>query len=140
MKPRHQVMDLSVQLEFNISTFLKVYLNIKNEDSKSFDRSNSLSFQQKLNLILDMKLLEKEQIKKLELFGQIRNKFAHKLEIETFFDCFNSNDDLKKRLLNLYNNKIEPKDEQEYFSIFNSLVADIAIIGFLLIGKIKPFN
>ena len=137
MEPRHHVIDISVQLEYNISAFLAGYLNINYLESRSFRKSSSLSFQQKLNLILDMKVLEKDQLEKLEIFGQIRNKFAHDFDIKTYKDCFFSESGLKKRLEKIYKHRNELILESDCEKIFIRLLKDIIYIGDLLIEKLR---
>ncbi len=136
---RHRVIDIGVQLEYNISNFLKTILRIQNDDTRSFDRSSSLSFQQKLNLLLDLKILNKEEANKFELFAQIRNKFAHKLEVQTFADCFNSNQDLKNKMEKIYKTSSSFSHSLEV-EMFIQLLTDIVLIGERLISKTIPNN
>jgi hypothetical protein len=137
LTPRHRVIDIAVQLEFNISNYLKVKLDIRNDDSRSFDKGSSLSFQQKLNLILDLDVLTKDEVLKFELFGQIRNKFAHKVEIETFADCIDSDKHLRNKLVKLYSPEKEVSQDFQYRSIFIDVLIDITAIGVKLVKDLE---
>lgn len=64
-------------------------LNINWKNSKPFGHaSTSLGFFQKLQLIQDIKGIEKEDLKKLTCLANIRNKFAHVSEINSFERLF----------------------------------------------------
>jgi len=138
MEARHKVIDISVQLEYNISMFLSAWLGIDRDSSRSLgSKSSSLSFNQQVNLILDMKILNKQQTQKLECFAQIRNKFAHVLEIKNFNDCFNSNSSLRNTMNKLY--PLTNNDVEEFAGNMQliGLLHDIVLIGDAIILKLK---
>ena len=83
------VIENSIFIEELASSILGNILNIEWKKSKSFGHTSaSLSFNQKLQLIQDIKGIEKEDLKKLNCLAQIRNKFAHVSEIDTFEKLF----------------------------------------------------
>ena len=138
MEARHQIIDFSVQTEYNFSMFLSGYLGIDRDSSRSLsNRSTKLSFNQQLNLILDMNILNKEEVKKLESFAQIRNKFAHVVEIKTYNQCLSSDSTLKNSIDKLYPISIPIDDEIDSTYQVVKLLSDIVIIGDKIINKLK---
>lgn len=125
-------------IEHTISQLIGDLLQIDPENSKSFgSTSSSLSFNQKVNIILDIKGIDKENLKKLVCLANIRNKFAHVLTIKNFSDLFDSSSvgkEIKKNLDKWY---LEPEPDLKmmnkeliYRICFYLLVNDI--IEFLL--------
>ena len=76
---RNTVINYGVTIVKYMSMYLAFLLDINNyQTSTSFgNTSNALSLQQKLNLFSDLGYVEKEEKKKLKLFFEIRNQFAH---------------------------------------------------------------
>lgn len=92
MTDRAFVIEISVSFETDLSNVLSLILRIPDyQNSKSFGNQNSaLSFNHKINLLMDMKELDKKAVAKLQKFSEIRNKFAHCLEIDTFIKCYDA--------------------------------------------------
>lgn len=83
------IIENSIFIEELASRVLGNILNIDWQNSKSFGHtSNSLSFSQKLQLIQDIKGIDKEDLKKLTCLSNIRNKFAHVSNINSFEKLF----------------------------------------------------
>lgn len=83
------VIENSIFIEELISDVIGRILNIDWKESKSFGfGSSSLSFNQKVQIILDIKGVDKENLKRLMSLMHIRNKFAHVSHIKTFEDFF----------------------------------------------------
>lgn len=83
------VIENSIFIEELASRVLGNILNIDWKNSKSFGHgSSSLSFFQKLQLIQDIKGIDKEDLKKLTCLANIRNKFAHVSQINSFEKLF----------------------------------------------------
>jgi hypothetical protein len=138
MEARHQIIDFAVQLEYNIAHLICAWLGIDRENSRSFGtKSSSLSFYQQTNLILDMNVLNKEEAKKLECFGQIRNKFAHDVDIKSYSDCLSSNKDLKNKLSKFYPPKHKIDKELDSMDLVLKLMFDMAIINEILLSKLN---
>jgi hypothetical protein len=82
-------MELSVKHEHIVNVILAKLLGINPEESRSFGTSSqALSFNAKVNLLLDLKQLDKLQREKFQIFVEIRNKFAHLNAVDTFEKCF----------------------------------------------------
>ncbi|MDC6367522.1 MULTISPECIES: hypothetical protein [Flavobacteriaceae] len=83
------IIENSIFIEELISEVIGRILNIEWKESKSFGfGSSSLSFNQKVQIILDIKGVDKENLKRLMTLMHIRNKFAHVSHIKTFDDFF----------------------------------------------------
>ncbi|MFV8356002.1 hypothetical protein ACNQGB_07465 [Flavobacterium sp. XS1P32] len=101
--PRSLVIEISVSHEGFVNLILAKLLGITPEGSKSFGTSSqALSFNAKANLLLDLKYLDKIEIEKFQIFMEIRNKFAHISDVDTFEKCFSltTNYNRLKKLLN----------------------------------------
>lgn len=84
------------------------------KETRSFgNTSHSLSFNQKMNLLLDYKAIEKADIKKFEAVMNVRNKFMHNADCETFVDAIGSLDGAEKSLKSLYPNAFKSEDKEK---------------------------
>jgi hypothetical protein len=83
---RLNILEKSLRLESLLSDQLSKLFRIQNKnDSISFGQTGqSLSFSQKVNLLLDTRDISKDERKDLQCFMEIRNKFIHNLEISTY--------------------------------------------------------
>ncbi|MCW3110875.1 MAG: hypothetical protein JWQ09_5381 [Segetibacter sp.] len=89
MTARGEIMEYSVIFEEQSSFLLHKMLDIDLETSRSFGTtSQALSFNTKMNLLLDMKFIAKTTREKFQMFMEIRNKFAHLAEVDTYEKCF----------------------------------------------------
>lgn len=83
------VVENSIFIDELISEIIGEILNIEWKESKSFGfNSTALSFNQKVQIIKDIKGIEKQDLKKLTCLMNIRNKFAHVSHIKSFEDLF----------------------------------------------------
>lgn len=83
------IIENSIFIDELVSEIVGNILNINWKESKSFGfESCALSFNQKIQIIQDIKGIEKEDLKKLTCIANIRNKFAHVSHIEKFEDLF----------------------------------------------------
>lgn len=86
---RAKVIEKAVGFEEIISQLLSIFLEIDKDSSNSFGNKNiALSFNAKINLLVDLKIMTPKLIKDFQLFAEIRNKFAHVLYVDTFVKCF----------------------------------------------------
>ena len=114
---RLYILEHMLQLEESVSSALGNLLDIEWKKSKSFGfGSTSLSFNQKVQIIQDLRNLDKKEVQKLTNLMIIRNKFAHVKSIETFQDLFNMGNvgkDLKRDFDKWYK-EWEPEPETEF--------------------------
>lgn len=75
------ILKMSPQIEHSISEYLAQLLGVQDfKNSNSFgSKSSALSFNHKVNLLLDVKALEKESKQVLITFMEIRNHLYYKL-------------------------------------------------------------
>jgi len=83
------IIENCIFIEETVSYVLGTILNIDLKESKSFGfDSSAFSFNQKVQIIMDIKGLDSQELKQLKTLMNIRNKFAHLSEIKTFDDLF----------------------------------------------------
>lgn len=109
---RLQVLHYSLALEMYASHVLSEILSIKNiKESRSLGiGTKSLSFFNKINLLLDNQTITNDDAKNLELFMSIRNKFMHNVELKTYIDVFSTLDGSINRMKKLYKEKFDSHD------------------------------
>lgn len=125
---RFFVIEHSIEIEDLISETLGKILNIDYQESKSFGfKSSSLSFNQKAQIIQDLRGMNKEELKKLSCLMNIRNKFAHVKEIENFDDLFTKTSIGKQIRNNLerWYDKAEFDNVDRYRLYFVLLIEDL---------------
>ncbi|MBC5836270.1 hypothetical protein [Flavobacterium bernardetii] len=128
---RAKVIEKAVGFEELISQLLSMLLDIDKNSSKSFgNQSSTLSFNAKINLLIDLKFITTEVGKDFVLFAEIRNKFAHALNVDTFVKCFEIIHDSRNRFLKKMSDeisKIDQNDESVYASCFEILCFELGI-------------
>lgn len=127
---RLTILENSLFHEYLITYLLGNLLEIKTEDSYSLsDKSSALSLASKINLLIDLKSLSREQKPKLSYYLEIRNQFLHNWKCTTFEDCFKSLNKTYNGLKKLYPPDINLTIEEQmtfcYYSLSNDIV-DIA--------------
>ncbi len=125
--PRTFVVEMSVKIEHFLNEIVCQLLQVKAEDSRSFGHtSQSLSFNAKANLLLDLNYLDKEHVKKFQIFMEVRNKFAHVYSVDTFEKCFalTGNYNNLKRIFEVDEDGENKEEDMTY--MFISLSIDLA--------------
>jgi hypothetical protein len=115
------VIEKSVEAEHIVTKILARQLNIDLSKSESLSsKSSGLSFHSKLSLLLDTELLKPEDRVKLQKFSEIRNKFAHVLEVDNFEMCVKLVDGLKNHLEKYFqdDDKFDDNEERFYIAYF----------------------
>ena len=123
---RANVIEKSVILEDVISKILCFLLDIEDyKKSLSFGgKSLSLSLNSKVNLLMDMELLPKDKKNDLQLFMEIRNKFAHLSYVDNFTTCLKCLDkDRKNKLLSKYPKESQDIEEEIKYDVCFSLLS-----------------
>jgi hypothetical protein len=132
---RSFVIEYSILIEELISKTLGLFLNIEWKTSVTLGyKSSALSFNQKVQIIQDLKGIENLMIKKLDCFMFIRNKFAHIREINSFeklFTISKSGDDVKKNLNKWYSKPADSTNSFEHIFIEYFTKLSSEIIDFL---------
>ena len=87
---RGKVLESAVQIESRISKVIAFLLDIKLKNSKTLGTTNrAISFDQKVSLLTDLNYQpDKNFATAIQLFTEIRNKFAHVEKVNSFVSCF----------------------------------------------------
>src|SRR5690554_4358546 len=83
---RSQILEYSLFLESSINDLVLLSLGIYNdkEKTKLFNNKGKLTFQNKVDLLLDIDVLTPDESLEFGLLMNIRNKFLHDLECNSF--------------------------------------------------------
>ena len=107
-------LEASVAIEDMLSLLLSILLGVKKrKKSKSLGtKSTALSFNAKFNLLLDMDCIGKENTWKFQKFMEMRNQFAHNVDVTTFEKCFEFVEGKEKLLSSYLHDKSLPLEER----------------------------
>lgn len=83
---RGKILEYSLILESLINNLLLLNLRIYDEKNTTrlFSNKGKLTFQNKIDLLFDIEVLSKEENLEFELLMNIRNKFMHDIECDSF--------------------------------------------------------
>lgn len=89
MNKRNFILQISLIMEGMTSAFIGGLLGIKNiEGSRTLGhKGSSLSFKNKIDLLMDIGAIDGQLFNKFQVFMEIRNKFAHVMGATTYEDC-----------------------------------------------------
>jgi len=132
LKTRLLVLEKALSIEHFINQFLGLLLGIECTKSKTLgNKSTSLSLNQKVLILLDLKIIEPNEKGKIENFMSVRNQFMHNLKISTFEELFVNNENLRKWFIKNYPIENNSKtDEENYKVSFLKLSSDVNSIIF----------
>lgn len=131
MNNRIEYLSHSLIIEKAVSWYLATCLGIEEDvrNSKSFsNKSSALTLMQKVNLILDLGIIEKKSIWKFEMFMSIRNQFMHNSEAETYEQCIGFIEGAKTKILKEYGEDKDLTTEKNLQLAANELASDVKII------------
>lgn len=116
MELRSEILEISLKIEFEINRLIIKFLGIEKENTNAFsNKSSSFSFKNKIDLLYDLDILDKEEHLKLELISIFRNQFMHNLNCNSFETATNIMDSqFKKKLLKFYGSEPEVICEEVY--------------------------
>lgn len=98
---RKEILEIALNIEKMVSDLLILYLNIEKEDRKAIcNKSSSLSFKNKIDLLFDLEVFSKDEYGKLLLIMEFRNQFLHNYDCNSFEKAgdFLGSDKLRKLL------------------------------------------
>lgn len=83
---RSRILEYSLVIENSINDLLLLNLGIYNEKEKTrlFSNKGKLAFQNKIDLLFDIEVLSREENLEFELLMNIRNKFLHDIDCNSF--------------------------------------------------------
>lgn len=134
------VIEKAVNIERSLSIILGAFLDIDIGNSRTLgNKSSALAFKQKVDILSDVKFIEKDSAKKLQFFAEIRNQFAHNYECKNFIACFKIiEESTRNGLTKTYSsNKFNLNDELSLKALFLNLTEDVEYILVTMIDKVK---
>lgn len=133
---RAVVLRYALNLESVASSVLAWLLDIADpQSSLSFgNRSSTLSFNQKLNLLIDNEAITKEEKNKLEIFSGVRNQFMHNSEANDYTYAISLLDGAENKLRKLYPKAFEGCEKEE---AFEKVVEHLYVEGLRTLASFK---
>lgn len=110
-----EVIEIALNIEHFITKTISVYLYIEKETTKTLgNKSSSLSFKSKIDLLHDLEILDDNEYKDLLLLMEFRNQFLHNIECTSFERCVEIlGTDRGRKLITLAN--VNCKDHEEKY-------------------------
>jgi len=100
MQLRSKVLEKALLIEDCMTKILLTFLMVDKLDTRTLsNRSSSLSFKQKIDLLYDLDVLTKEENGMLLLFMEFRNQFSHNSACNSFEKAVAAIDGSKNKLL-----------------------------------------
>lgn len=101
---RIQVLNYALTIEKLTSQFLGHLLGIHDHRNSRIlgNKSSALSFNQKIDLLIDIGALDNEMKSKFQAFMEIRNQLMHNADANSFEACFSFLDKKKEFLFKCY--------------------------------------
>lgn len=136
---RKKVLSMSLLLENMTSAFLSKLLGIDNhKETISFgNKSSSLSFNHKINLLIDIGALPLEQRKKFLTFMEIRNQFVHNIEAKDYESCYSFLEGKDTFILKQYPQDEKLSKEEQLENATLDLCNELGKITMDIIERIK---
>lgn len=135
---RNNILGTSLIIEKATSRFIANLLGIKKpENSLTLGFKNSaLSFNQKIDLLIDLGALSASDKSKFQLFMELRNKFMHVLEADSFVNCFKLLDGKEAFLFKLYPQYKDKVHEKNLKAASMRLADDVLQLTLMIINKV----
>jgi len=136
---RKEVLTTSIIVETMTSAFLSALLGIKDSTkSRSLgNRSGSLSFNQKIDLLIEIGALSRDNRNKYQAFMEVRNQFIHNLSASTYEKCYAATNGTDKFVLRTYPQTTDISREKQLELATRELSDDIARLTAALTENIK---
>lgn len=126
---RLYVIEHTLHIETLMSEAIGSLLGVDYKESKSFGfGSSALSFSQKVQIVQDIKGLESIMTKKLTCLMNIRNKFAHVQEVDSFeklFEIASNGTQIINQLEKWYVLDDKNEEDEKYKFLFFKLAEEI---------------
>lgn len=139
IEKRNLILTTSLLVESFTSIFLSRLLEIKDRRvTISFgNKSSSLSFNQRLNLLIDIRAIEVKHRSKFLTFMEVRNQFMHNLEAASYEKCFDLLDGKDKYILKAYPQDPQKSREDQLEKATEQLSSEVLNISVMLYDKVK---
>jgi hypothetical protein len=139
IEKRKFILTVSLLVENFTSIFLSRLLEIKDHrQTISFsNKSSNLSFNQKINLLIDIGAIPAGQRNKFLTFMEIRNQFMHNLEAKSYETCFDFIDGKDKFVLKTYPQDPKKSREEQLEKATEELSNEVLSMSAKLYDKVK---
>jgi hypothetical protein len=136
---RIQILRSSLLVEGVISHFLGGLLDIKDvRNSISLgNKGSTLSFNQKVHLLIDIGALPKDTKAKFKAFMEIRNQFMHNIEAKSYETCLSFTEGTDKFLLKTYPQDPKFSKEEQFKNAVSILSTDVFGLAVGVVNIIK---
>lgn len=125
---RNKVLSASLRLDKVVTLLLGDWLELNTKTSLTLgNKSTTLAFKSKIELLIDIGVLQNTSKGKFLKFMEIRNQFAHNISVESFTTCFENIDGLTAFLKKNYPDaKSEKKSKESLLEkLFDELSSDV---------------
>lgn len=136
---RSEVLQYALIIESFTSIFLGELLGIKDVKNSRVlgNKSNPISFNQKITLLIEIEALESVEKTKFLTFMEVRNQFMHNLEASSYETCFSYLEGKDKYLLKSYPQEEGISKEKQLELAFRALSEDVVKLTMGLLDKVK---
>ncbi|MBC3540644.1 hypothetical protein ACFSC6_12200 [Rufibacter sediminis] len=136
---RKDVLAHALIVESMTSLFLAKLIGIDDvANSKVLgNKGGGLSFNQKVDMLIEIRALSAADKKKFQAFMEIRNQFMHNMEASTYEKCFSYLDGKEAFLVKLYPQYAGQTREQKLKSITDALSKDVVDLTMALTERFK---
>lgn len=123
LKLRSEILEASLNLENAVNKLIVALLTIEKQKRKAIsNKSGSITFKNKIDLLFDLDILDSEEHQKLLLLMELRNQFLHNLECNSFENAISLLGSDKGRKLLKFGSVNEPDNlEYRYKNAFDNL-------------------
>lgn len=139
MKYRNEVLVASLFIEKMTSAFLSVLLGINDlKGSKVLgNKSGCLSFNQKVELLIEMGAISSSNRKKFQAFMEIRNQFMHNISANNYTNCFSFTNGTDTFILKTYPQSETKSRENALRDATGELIDDIGKLTVSIINHLE---
>lgn len=136
---RQEILQYSLLIENFTSIFLAKLLGIDDyKATKSFgNQSGNMSFNQKVELLIDIGALDRAEKKKFQTFMEVRNQFMHNYDAQNYVSCFSFLEGKSNFVLKLYPQSAELSLEERLHKATIQLAGDVITTTVNLVEKVK---
>ena len=136
---RKEVLRYSLAMELIVSNSMALLLGTElAEDTLCFgNKSTALSFNQKINLLIDMAALDKEVKAKFLTFMEVRNQFMHNATANSYENCFANLDGKDAFVLKHYPQDPFLSREDQLRKGFEALAEEVSDLTISLFERVK---